>query len=220
MSLTMDSGCKSENEDEDEVEMAPATPTMEEINNSINSSINSSLISSGIKPFTGSAERQINPERDNYNVDKITDCWNCGEKFVSRKLLVRHLKEHNIDLPFKCYLCDASYDVRLDCLVHQEKFHASDWTILKDKNKVDNVDSFSRHMDKVVENNCNKVDQGVILEIPGQSAEDPKMEVVSADYMQRKVYCSLCPKRFWSLQDLRRHMRSHTGKFYTNFPFD
>ena len=163
------------------------------------------------KSFTGSAERQINPERDNYNVDKITNCWKCGERFVSRKLLVRHLKEHNIDLPYKCYLCDASYEKRKDCLNHQERKHSSDWKILKEKNKVDDIEVFSKHMDKVVENNCNKVDQGSILEIPPQTADDMKMEVVSADYMQRKVYCSLCPKRFWSLQDLRRHMRSHTG---------
>lgn len=165
-----------------------------------------------VKPFAGTGERQINPERDNYNVDKITECWKCTEKFSSRKLLVRHLKEHNIDLPFKCYLCDASYETRKECLLHQEKFHTSDWNILKDKNKVDTIESFSQHMDKVVENNINKVDTGAMLEIPGQSIDDPKMEVVSADYMQRKVYCSLCPKRFWSLQDLRRHMRSHTGE--------
>lgn len=81
--------------------------------------------------YSGSAERHINPERDNYNVDKITHCWKCGDEFSSRKLLVRHLKEHNIDLPFKCYLCDASYDIRLECLSHQEKQHSSDWTILK-----------------------------------------------------------------------------------------
>jgi len=164
------------------------------------------------KPFTGSAERIINPERDNYDVDKITECWKCKEMFPSRKVLVRHLKEHNIDLPFKCYLCDASFESRAYCLLHQSDAHESDWNILKDKNKVDDIDQFSMHMDKVVENNCNKLDTGSILEIPGSGHDESKMEVISADYMQRKVYCSLCPKRFWSLQDLRRHMRSHTGR--------
>ena len=167
-----------------------------------------------LKPFSGSAERIINPERDNYDVDKITECWKCSCMFPSRKILVRHLKEHNIDLPFKCYLCDASYDSRVECLNHQAVMHKSDWSILKDKNKVVDIEVFSVHMDKVVENNCNKLDTGSILEIPGQGLDDGKMEVISADYMQRKVYCSLCPKRFWSLQDLRRHMRSHTGNHF------
>lgn len=195
---------KSDDDDDDD-DIIPLS-----IDNSMEES--SPKTPSSVIEFTGSGERQINPERDNYNVDKITSCWKCSEKFVSRKLLVRHLKEHNIDLPFKCYLCDASYETRKSCLDHQETAHSSDWKILKEKNKVDNVDIFAKHMDKVVENNCNKVDQGAVLEIPGQNADDPKMEVVSADYMQRKVYCSLCPKRFWSLQDLRRHMRSHTGE--------
>lgn len=29
---------------------------------------------------------------------------------------------------------------------------------------------------------------------------------------KRKKICNVCGKRFWSLQDLTRHMRSHTGK--------
>ncbi|KAK3600951.1 hypothetical protein CHS0354_004159 [Potamilus streckersoni] len=190
----------------------PIAPKVEVLGIQNLSTSSSPALDGYLKLFTGSAEKNINPERDNYNVDKIMDCWKCGEIFPSRKMLVRHLKEHNIDLPFKCYLCDASFDTRLDCLDHQEKSHASDWSILREKNKVDIIEVFASHMDKVVENNCNKLDQGSVLEIPGQGLDDTKMEVVSADYMQRKVYCSLCPKRFWSLQDLRRHMRSHTGE--------
>nr|KAG5707223.1 hypothetical protein BaRGS_017907 [Batillaria attramentaria] len=167
--------------------------------------------------FSGSAERHINPERDNYNVDKITHCWKCGEEFNSRKLLVRHLKEHNIDLPFKCYLCDASYDSRQECLTHQEKMHSSDWSILKDKNGVDSVETYAERLDRIVERNCKT---GQFLE-EGDDADGLGLagmedgqgaDAVASDYLQRKVYCSLCPKRFWSLQDLRRHMRSHTGE--------
>ncbi|XP_041375775.1 zinc finger protein 775-like [Gigantopelta aegis] len=174
---------------------------------------------------------QINPERDNYNVDKITQCWKCGLEFPLRKLLVRHLKDHNIDLPFKCYLCDASFEKRQDCLQHQERFHPQDWMVLKEKNGVDSLDRFSVRMDKLVEKHC----QGVVAALQGpekhgpggvfvageedrgekggaRMMEDGLMDTMTSDYQQRKVYCSLCPKRFWSLQDLRRHMRSHTGE--------
>lgn len=35
---------------------------------------------------------------------------------------------------------------------------------------------------------------------------------VSSKADKRKKVCTVCNKRFWSLQDLTRHMRSHTGK--------
>ena len=48
-------------------------------------------------PYTppNTPDRGISPERDNYNVDKITECWVCGNSFDSRKSLLCHLKEHN-----------------------------------------------------------------------------------------------------------------------------
>ncbi|KAL8613847.1 hypothetical protein ACOMHN_032837 [Nucella lapillus] len=179
-----------------------------------------------LTPGGGSTERHVNPERDNYNVDKITFCWFCGEQFTSRKLVVRHLKEHNIDLPFKCYLCDASYDTRFECLTHQEKSHPSDWAVLKDKNGVGSIEDYSERLDRIVERNCKTgqfVEEGEEEEGGVQTmttamtattitGEDGQNESVASDYLQRKVYCSLCSKRFWSLQDLRRHMRSHTGE--------
>ena len=154
----------------------------------------------------GTPEKHINPERDNYNVDKITTCWKCDQVFESRKSLLRHLKEHNVDLPYKCYLCDASYETRLESLEHKNNSHPQDWDMIKDKNKIKVMGDFVAHIDKIVEDTL-KGD----LSKGFASIEDLKPE---SDYAQRKVYCSLCPKRFWSLQDLRRHMRSHTGGHY------
>ncbi|XP_055451091.1 ras-responsive element-binding protein 1 isoform X2 [Psammomys obesus] len=40
--------------------------------------------------------------------------------------------------------------------------------------------------------------------------DSPRSVASKAD--KRKKVCSVCSKRFWSLQDLTRHMRSHTGE--------
>ncbi|XP_064640018.1 ras-responsive element-binding protein 1-like isoform X2 [Lineus longissimus] len=141
----------------------------------------------------------INPERDNYNVDKILDCWQCGLHFATRKMLLRHLKEHNIDYPYKCYLCDASYQSRRDCLEHKDEKHHDDWIGLKARNKIDDIPDFVEVMDKLTE--------------PDDKIEEIKKEGDDSILaVERKVFCALCPKKFWSLQDLRRHMRSHTGE--------
>ena len=84
--------------------------------------------------------------------------------------------------------------------------HPSDWSAVQDKNKVGNLKDYSEFMDRIVEGTLagkatRRIHEGMVL--------DMKPEL---DYAQRKISCSLCPKRFWSLQDLRRHMRSHTGK--------
>ncbi|XP_064598701.1 ras-responsive element-binding protein 1-like isoform X2 [Liolophura sinensis] len=158
------------------------------------------------------SNRPLNPERDNYNVDKITECWKCSAKFSSRKLLVRHLKEHNIDFPFKCYLCDASFETRKECLHHQERVHCEDWPQLREKNRVDDIEGFSEAMEELVAKNYRGGDPETNDMSDVVAGEEAAIDAATSDYIQRKVYCSLCPKRFWSLQDLRRHMRSHTGE--------
>ena len=78
-------------------------------------------------PTSHTSSPDVNPERDNYNVDRITDCWKCGEDLHHRKDLLRHLKEHNIDLAYKCYLCDASFEQRHESLIHVTQKHLGEW---------------------------------------------------------------------------------------------
>ncbi|XP_074645924.1 uncharacterized protein LOC141902184 [Tubulanus polymorphus] len=151
------------------------------------------------------ARYAINPERDNYNVDKILDCWVCSEHFLTRKLLLRHLKEHNVDYPYKCYLCDASFITRKECLEHKTGLHMQDWEMLRERNKIDELYHFVDMMDKLADEQ--KPDESEAVKAEAVEGEDTPMTPV-----ERKVFCSLCTKRFWSLQDLRRHMRSHTGE--------
>lgn len=120
-------------------------------------------------------------------------CWKCGLQCEDRRRLLRHLKEeHNAgsDLPFKCFLCDASFPQRIDSLRHLITAHPSDWLNIRQKQRIEiSVEQFA-------------VDVDLMETTP---------EANDLEFPQRKVHCSLCAKRFWSLQDLRRHMRSHTG---------
>lgn len=169
-------------------------------------------LSAAVTPTTD----RTHPERDICSIDQITDCWQCGSAFSSRKQLLKHLKEHAVDLPFKCFLCDASFEGRSEILAHISTRHRGEWDMLRDKNRIgDNIDSFAAHVDKIVDETlvtsaANEAQGRSELLMDSKDDLDDALHIES-DYAQRKVYCAFCAKRFWSLQDLRRHMRSHTG---------
>ncbi|XP_075236329.1 uncharacterized protein LOC142333225 [Lycorma delicatula] len=99
------------------------------------------------------------------------------------------------DLPFKCHLCDSSFAERQEALDHIKEFHSLEYQLLASKGALDaNTD-----------------------ENPGQEdgAGEENLEQLRGkfpDYANRKVMCAFCLRRFWSAEDLRRHMRTHTGE--------
>ncbi|RZC38419.1 ras-responsive element-binding protein 1, partial [Asbolus verrucosus] len=99
----------------------------------------------------------------------------------------------NSDLPFKCHLCDGSFGERQDALDHIKDRHFSEYELLMSKNALDS--------------NATTPDDGGHHE-----DEENDMRGKFPDYSNRKVICAFCMRRFWSAEDLRRHMRTHTGE--------
>ncbi|GAB1608537.1 ras-responsive element-binding protein 1 isoform X5 [Argonauta hians] len=116
-------------------------------------------------------------------------CERCNKVFSTNFLLLEHLKEHEVYSPFKCYLCNASFDERAECLAHKEQHHNSQWQVLATKNNIDNIEYF-----------CNKMDL---------SASDIDGNQRQADYLSKGIYCSFCVQRFHTLLELQNHMQSH-----------
>ena len=106
------------------------------------------------------------------------------------------------ELPFKCHLCDGSFTERQECLDHIRLNHASEYEILLSKGALELSVATSP------EDNSNALDDH-------HHADGENIEHIRGkfpDYANRKVMCAFCMRRFWSAEDLRRHMRTHTGE--------
>ncbi|GAB0089234.1 uncharacterized protein DMENIID0001_037470 [Sergentomyia squamirostris] len=123
-----------------------------------------------------------------------------NHELSSLNLSVPQLKSANIetlglissDLPFKCHLCDGSFPERVNCLEHIRNSHTQEFAQLLAKGAIE-----------------------ADAEAQAASAEDDEKNEVKGkypDYTNRKVICAFCMRRFWSTEDLRRHMRTHSGE--------
>lgn len=93
------------------------------------------------------------------------------------------------DLPFKCHLCDGSFVDRVNCLEHIKSTHAQDFAVLISKVQLETEDG--------------------VHASPDDEEQHADKKGKYPDYANRKVICAFCLRRFWSTEDLRRHMRTH-----------
>ncbi|XP_014478012.1 PREDICTED: uncharacterized protein LOC106746215 [Dinoponera quadriceps] len=101
-----------------------------------------------------------------------------------------------VDVPFKCHLCDSCFTERQDCLEHIKTNHKCSYDMLVAKGALDmDIDASEDQM------------------LAQQHSSDGEGKGGRFhDYSNRKVVCAFCMRRFWSAEDLRRHMRTHTGE--------
>lgn len=105
------------------------------------------------------------------------------------------------ELPYKCHLCESSFAERFQCLDHLKLHHAQEFALLYAKGAIDNeAEAHSQAAMVAAEEEEQRMRNGV-----NAAGKYP-------DYSNRKVICAFCVRRFWSTEDLRRHMRTHSGE--------
>ncbi|KAL1455082.1 hypothetical protein WDU94_009201 [Cyamophila willieti] len=111
-----------------------------------------------------------------------------------------NMEHHNIsgDLPFKCYLCEGSYAERQEALEHIRLSHTSEFQLLMSKGALD----MNLTQEEPPHHDDANTSEENLEQLKGKFP----------DYANRKVMCAFCLRRFWSAEDLRRHMRTHTGE--------
>ncbi|XP_013794140.1 ras-responsive element-binding protein 1-like [Limulus polyphemus] len=126
----------------------------------------------------------------------------CDKTFLSRKDLETHVGQY-VDLPYKCHLCDTSYDKKQDCLDHLRLAHNSEYQLLISKGAL-----AQQRSEEVM------IPSSIDMNALNNNNEDEEhgSKNKQLDYIQRKVICVFCLRRFWSTEDLRRHMRTHSGE--------
>ncbi|XP_046385691.1 ras-responsive element-binding protein 1-like isoform X2 [Ischnura elegans] len=118
------------------------------------------------------------------------------------------------DLPFKCHLCERSYAERNDALNHIKEAHASEYELLVAKGALDSANAVASE-DAHNSNHHNGPNNNNTVAGGDQTGGEESLEQLRGkfpDYANRKVVCAFCMRRFWSAEDLRRHMRTHTGE--------
>ncbi|XP_011315168.1 ras-responsive element-binding protein 1 [Fopius arisanus] len=101
------------------------------------------------------------------------------------------------DAPFKCHLCDSGFAERQDCLEHIKDNHERSYEMLLAKGALE-MDTETLEEQQPPPHSHHSDGEEKRGRFP--------------DYSNRKVVCAFCMRRFWSAEDLRRHMRTHTGE--------
>ncbi|XP_061393482.1 zinc finger protein 236-like, partial [Musca vetustissima] len=104
------------------------------------------------------------------------------------------------ELPYKCHLCESSFAERNQCLEHIKCYHLQEYELLLSKGAIDNESEAAAQIQSNEEEERQRANEEA-----NKGGKYP-------DYSNRKVICAFCMRRFWSTEDLRRHMRTHSGE--------
>merc|ERR550519_3323415 len=105
-------------------------------------------------------------------------------------------RDSTTDSPYKCHICDDGFTDRLPAIQHIEVEHPEEFQSLTEKRAFDSPEEIS------ISPQTNESGEELYDQLRGKFP----------DYVNRKIICLFCSRKFWSAEDLRRHVRTHTGE--------
>ena len=103
------------------------------------------------------------------------------------------------DYPFKCHLCDDGFAERDNAIQHLQSLHSEEYDNLMSKG------AFENSLKPDSSSSPNSIE-------PSNEETFDQIRGRFPDYVNRKIICLFCLRKFWSAEDLRRHVRTHTGE--------
>merc|ERR1712083_766090 len=98
------------------------------------------------------------------------------------------------EAPYKCHICEDGFTDRDSAIEHIHAIHNTEYKELESKGA----------FDEAAEAPTSSPDNGEELY--------DQLRGKFPDYVNRKIICLFCSHKFWSAEDLRRHVRTHTGE--------
>lgn len=121
-------------------------------------------------------------------VEKV--CQYCGKTFRFQSALIRHVRIHTGEKPFKCDICGKAFGQAYFLQVHE----LTHWSV-KRYNCTHCEKSFA-HYSNARKHTCRPLQKDTSLQRPQPSLT---------------YTCHICKSISWSLQQFNSHMREHTG---------
>ena len=125
-----------------------------------------------------------NEEEENTTKTKAEDCHNDSKESASSGMS---------ETPYKCHLCEDGFSEREEAISHLQKAHQESYQLLITKGAFE-------------------IDQQPLQIHACEEENFDQLRGKFPDYINRKVICMFCTRKFWSAEDLRRHVRTHTGE--------